>query len=157
MKQTLTTAMMTSISEVLETMFFMSLECETDQTLDTYLGATQGNLPCCRIEYSGKVSGFFLLFMPEKLLFDMTSGFMGLEEDQVTEQHLEGTIKESLNMIAGSTFTNLDNQAVFKLGIPERIDPQAVNPGETSAGSDGVFIRIHTMDGDAGLYLLYQS
>jgi hypothetical protein len=149
--------MMTSISEVLETMFFMSLEYETDQPLDTFLGSAQGQLMRCQIDYSGKVSGYFELFMPDKVLFDMTGSFMGLENDQVNAPHLEGTLKESLNMIAGSTFTHFDSQAVFKLGIPEIIDPEVNKKSALSPGQERIFIRIKTTDGDAGMDMVYQS
>jgi CheY-specific phosphatase CheX len=157
MKQALTTAMMTSISEVLETMFFMSLECTVDQTRDSFLSAAPSELSCCRIQYDGKVSGHFEFFMPESILAEMTSGFMGLEEDQINAQQLEGTLQEALNMIAGSTFTNFDNQAVFQLGIPETADLDTIHQSGMSSDQENIFILVNTMDGDIGLNLVYQS
>ncbi len=70
MKTALKTAMTASISNVLETMFFMSLEFN-DQTI-----LEAGDIPgedktiSCRIGFKGKFSGYFILLVPEKLLFE---------------------------------------------------------------------------------------
>ncbi|MEE8553135.1 MAG: hypothetical protein V3S72_07525, partial [Desulfobacterales bacterium] len=54
------------------------------------------------------------------------------------------TSKEVINMIAGSTFANLDDQAVFDLNIPENIlFEQAVH---FSGTEDDIFLQIITPD-----------
>ncbi|RJP75929.1 MAG: chemotaxis protein CheX [Desulfobacteraceae bacterium] len=125
--QSLKTAMMTSISEVLETMFFMSLDFDIHATLENSDIMHNDLSMACRLNFTGPFSGCLLIIVPKDLLAHMTESFMGLEQDKITAQHREGTIKELANMIAGNTFSTLNNQIEFKLAIPELIDTRTVS------------------------------
>jgi CheY-specific phosphatase CheX len=156
MKEVLKTAMTTSISEVLETMFFMTIEpvnVEDNTQLHTDDGGEKRYVS--RIDFSGPLSGFFLLSIPKRILSTMTEFFMGMESEEVTETHLSGTISEAINMIAGNTFSKLDDQAVFNLEIPELLGSEALTDPEGKSGKEVIMVRIDTPDGHLGLQAFY--
>jgi len=149
--------MTTSISEVLETMFFMTIEAteDTEWTDLTDSTAYGENLFASKIDFKGPLSGTFFLMVPERILSGMTEMFMGLEEREVTETHLSGTILEAINIIAGNTFSKLDDQTVFNLEIPESVEAGSLSSIAQSAGKEIIFFRIETPGGNLGLLLLY--
>ena len=119
MKKALKAAMMASISEVLETMFFMSLEFDPQITKR---GATKLNSEknlACQIGFHGEFSGYFALLVPESLLLELTKNFIGQDQTAITEAHLQGTIREMLNMLAGNTLSKFNKSKEFKLDFPE--------------------------------------
>ena len=85
----------------------------------------------------------------------MTEMFMGLEADGVTDTHLLGTISEAINMIAGNTFSRLDDQAVYNLEIPELVDVGSLLKHSAHPDKNNIFIRIKTPGGHLGLQLSY--
>jgi CheY-specific phosphatase CheX len=140
-------AMMASISEVLETMFFMSLDFDAQKTLKN-IDIIQNEITmACRLDFTGPFSGCFLLIIPEKLLAEMSQNFMGLEQVEIKQQHLEGTIKELTNMIAGNTFSTLNDQIEFNLSIPELIDIQTLSSKYMANSEKGVEIITETTSG----------
>lgn len=151
MKEALKTAMTTSISEVLETMFFMTIDLNEGAAIDTFLSDPGENPYISKIGFSGKVSGHFLLMIQDETLRNMTEGFMGLDAQAITEAHLVGTIQEAINMIAGNTFSNLDDQAVFELEIPEMTDLATVSANCMDQTPEELFILIETFTGKLGL------
>ena len=120
-------AMMTSISNVLETMFFMSIDFDVPLTKNPDDALRNEAATACRLGFSGPLSGCFFLVIPETLLLDMAVNFMGLEPDEIGAPQLEGTIKELVNMIAGNTFSTLNNQVEFQLALPELINAREVS------------------------------
>ena len=105
-----------SIFEVMETMFFLTLEeRENNEDIDT------GNMKTAAVTFSGSFSGTISLSIPQDLLIVMTENFMGEDMKALSAEHVDGTLKEALNMIAGSALTLLDNTAYMGLGIPEII------------------------------------
>ncbi len=116
--------MTTSISEVLETMFYMALEFEDYESLDSCGILHEENVRVCRLVFSGTFSGHFSIFIPEKVLITMAVDFMGEDKENITREHSDGIIKEVINMVAGNMFAAYDNQVEFQLGIPEIIDTE---------------------------------
>jgi CheY-specific phosphatase CheX len=157
MKEALKTAMRTSISEVLETMFFMTFDLKENATADVLLQNPEAPLFISRIEFSGKFAGFFLFVVPENILRIMTMTFMGLDSDEITETHLNGTVQEAINMIAGNTFSNFDDQAVFDLNIPKLIDIKTAAMSCPEKTPEGHFFLIETYDGKLGLKVCFGS
>ncbi len=156
MKEALKTAMTTSISEVLETMFFMTIDISDDAELSSFVTTTTtNNLTVSNITFSGPLSGNFQLMIPENILKGMTQTFMSVTEEDVTETHLSGTASEAINMVAGNTFSILDDQAVFDLGIPEILETGSLPDQETAPGTENIFLGIETPDGNIGLYAVY--
>ncbi len=137
-KKALMRAMKNSISEVLETMFFLPVDFS-----DT-VNAEEIQMSVTKLDFSGPFSGSFVLFIPEELAVSLTANFLGKDKEKVSQDNVIETSKEVINMIAGSTFANLDDQAVFDLNIPENIlFEQAVHfPGT----EDDIFVQIITLD-----------
>ena len=153
-RELLKKTMRTSISEVLEKMFFLPLdfsEAETPGELWEDPGAA--DLMVVRMSFSGPFSGSLIFLIPRKLGVDMTADFMGIERDAVPAEHVEQTAKEILNMIAGSTFGRLDDQAVFELGIPETT-PAETALRELSSRGAYLFHGVDTLESRIGLALL---
>ena len=121
MKTQLMKAMKTSISEVMETMFFLPVEFAQTAALSA-AGLDAQDTMACRLAFSGDVSGQVILAAPESLVREMAENFMGEPRDQFTREHLTGTLKEMLNMVCGNALRHTQASTPFALGIPEVID-----------------------------------
>lgn len=122
MMKILTMAMTTSISEVMETMFYLPVEFPEESTfIQSGMGKHKPNM-ACRLGFSGDFSGYFILVIPKNLLVDMTENFMGESRENLKEEHLSGTLTETLNMICGNTLSRVDSNVPFELDIPKVID-----------------------------------
>ncbi len=119
MKIQLMTQVTNSIFEVMETMFFLTLE-KTKALPET---PSLDQPKTAAITFSGDFSGTIFLGIPEPLLRTMTENLMGQDIETLTPDHVDGTLKEALNMIAGSALTRVDDEAYMGLGIPEIVSP----------------------------------
>lgn len=117
MKKKLMTQVTNSIFEVLETMFFLTVEQTPIAGGSPAPG--QGDVRACSITFSGHFSGRIFLQIPLELLYTMTENFLGQDRDTLTDEHVDGTLKEALNMIAGDALTRIDQDSYMGLGIPE--------------------------------------
>ncbi len=154
MKETLKTAMRTSISEVFETMLFMSLELSDDNKLDAYKPSTT-DLKACKLEFNGKLNGYFELYIPADLLLSTTESFLGEEQKNIAAEHADGTLMEILNMLGGNTFSTLDRETVYDLGIPTITDAQNLMQAEVPGGKDQIVIIIETIEGVMALRCVF--
>ncbi|MBI9089527.1 MAG: chemotaxis protein CheX [Desulfobacterium sp.] len=109
--------MMTSISEVMETMFFLPLEEKEGSNVEEVLGS--GSLHACTISFTGAFTGTMALVAQEPLLLAMTENFMGETRESLGQTDLEETLQEALNMIAGNCFSKVDPDSVVDLGVPQ--------------------------------------
>ncbi len=114
-----------SIFEVMETMFFLTLEELKEDGMDAPLDLD--SFKTSAITFSGDFSGTIFLQVPQSLLETMTENFLGQDVDTLSMDHVDGTLKEALNMVAGSALTRVDNAVYMGLGIPEIVP----SPGET--------------------------
>ncbi len=105
-----------SIFEVMETMFFLTLEKQKQPVPET---PSSDQIKTAAITFSGNFSGTIFLGIPEPLLRTMTENLMGQDIDTLTPDHVDGTLKEALNMIAGSALTRVNKKAYMGLGIPK--------------------------------------
>lgn len=121
MKKKLMTAVMTSISEVMETMFFLPVEFASDATL-AKCGLDKEKTPACQLSFSGDISGRIILLVHESLVAEMAQNFMGESCEHLTDEYLMGTLTEMLNMVCGNALSKIDADIPFELGIPEKID-----------------------------------
>ena len=123
----LITAMKTSISEVMETMFYLPVEFGEESTLSqSGMDKNKPNM-VCQLEFSGDFSGCFTLLIPKDLLSEMTENFMGESRENLEDEHLWGTLTEILNMICGNTLSKLDSKVPFKLDMPKVIDDSKIS------------------------------
>ncbi|MDD9302399.1 MAG: chemotaxis protein CheX [Desulfobacter sp.] len=89
--------------------------------------------------FSGNFSGSIFLSIPPSLLNTMTENFMGQDISTLSEAHVDGTLKEALNMIAGNALTRVDNTSYMGLGIPEILS----DPGQDNTDAS---VTLHTLD-----------
>lgn len=137
MKDLLIAAMKTSISEVLETMFFCPLEFEGPPT-------GQAEVPdaplAARLAFTGPLAGVMQLQLSRGLALSLTADFLGVDREAVDDLRIAETVKEMLNMFAGNTFSRFDAGAVFDLGFPAMVGadaPRLATPAENRLAVTG--------------------
>ena len=143
-KQALIQAMKRSISEVLETMFYLPVEFSDTAEAGDLLYSEIDRMSAIRLNFSGPFSGAFVLFVTEEFVTALAANFLGNDKDNISSQNVTETSKEIINMIAGNTFAVLDDQAVFNLGFPETI---LLDEALHSSGcADEIIVRSDIMD-----------
>jgi CheY-specific phosphatase CheX len=153
-KSVLTQAMKASISEVLEQMFFLPIDfiapekaCADPESDETSIIAKLG--------FSGLPAGTFLLRIPLALAQSVSADFLGTEPKDLSDDQVTGTVLEMVNMLAGSTLSNYDHQALFDLQIPELITTHDMR-ALTEEVPDQIMIRIQTPDDRMTFQLIIQ-
>lgn len=126
MKKILMTAMTTSISEVMETMFFLPVEIGSKIFFEES-GIEKNQSIACQLTFSGDTSGKLITVAPSDLAAEMAENFMGEAKEQLTQEHLTGTLTEMLNMVCGNTLSQVKPKVPYKLGIPELISFSDLN------------------------------
>ncbi len=143
-----------SISEVLEKMFFLPLDAsEAGAWSELWEDPAAAELIAVSLAFSGPFSGHFLFLIPRGLGTTLTSDFMGIKKETVAPEQVEETAKEILNMVAGTTFSTLDQEAVFQLRIPEIISNQSVFAAPSEPDRE-LFLGVQTLNGLMGLLLV---
>lgn len=140
-KDALKTAMMTSISDVLETMFFMPLDFVTDGS-DTPAAMTGGI--AATLTFNGPDKGFFALSLPESMARDICADFLGIDGQRVGLKDMTGTVQEMINMLAGNTLSLYDADVVFDLGVPESTAPETI-AWEGSGIGEAIRLTVQTL------------
>ena len=154
--EALTTAMKRSISEVLETMFFLPLDFSDTVTPEELWHSGTDDIVVSKLNFSGPFSGYFLFFFPKGLALSLTAGFLGKNEEMISQDHLTATIREIINMIAGNTFSIFNDQAVFNLGIPESVHIDEVKRDGSNSPQE-IFIAVNTLDNCLALKIVKES
>lgn len=117
----MTTAMKNSISSVLETMFFLSLDFSDDADIHELWDTEKDPIIAAKLSFSGPLSGYAVFCIPKKSALSITADFMGKDEQEISDDQINGTVKEIINMIIGNTFSMYDPDVVFDLGVPELV------------------------------------
>ena len=117
----MTTAMKNSISSVLETMFFLSLDFSDDIDILELWDTGKDPVIAAKLSFSGPLSGYAVFCIPKKSALSITADFMGKDEQEISDDQINETIKEIINMIIGNTFSMYDPDVVFDLGVPELV------------------------------------
>ncbi|RZB38363.1 MAG: hypothetical protein SRB2_00111 [Desulfobacteraceae bacterium Eth-SRB2] len=117
----LTTAMKNSISDVLETMFFLSLDYPDDVDIHELWSREKDPIITAKLNFSGPLSGYAVFCIPKKLALSITADFLGKDKADIYDDQINGTVKEIINMIIGNAFSMYDPEAVFDLGVPELV------------------------------------
>jgi CheY-specific phosphatase CheX len=143
-KKNLLRAMKSSISEVLETMFFLPIDRTETVEAEEFNTALDTNVELVEVKFSGVFSGSFLLLIPDELALFLTASFLGSVEENVLPAHVGETKKEIVNMIAGNTFAHFNDQLVFDLGIPEVV--AAGDFRKRPVSGEEVIYQSHTME-----------
>ena len=155
MKQMMTTNLKQAISNVLELMFFVSVQIMDDEGLSgeapldgqACIGAT--------LAFSGPLSGSYYLLIPQAMAREITANFLGLEADEISGDQEQDTVKEALNMIGGHMFSLTEEPDNFKLGIPAIIPPQEADSGAYSGDKENtIFFEAGPYRMSAGIELV---
>jgi CheY-specific phosphatase CheX len=147
----LTSAMKNSISNVLETMFFLPVDFDDSVSKEKLWDMDKDKILAAKLDFNGPLSGHCIFYIPEKLARSVSADFMGKEEQKISGDQAKATLKEMANMITGNTFSLYDPEAVFDLGIPEMLGSD--NFHKDSSGSEKcIFIAADTL----GDYLAFQ-
>jgi CheY-specific phosphatase CheX len=118
----MTTAMKNSISEILETMFFLSLDFfHNDADILDQWTTGKDQILAAKLNFSGPLSGYAIFCIPQKSALSITANFMGKDEEEISDDQINGTVKEIINMTIGNTFSRYDPGVVFNLGVPELV------------------------------------
>lgn len=126
MKRVLMKAMTNSISEVMETMFFMPVEIGRETTLSDS-GIDLDTALACRLTFTGDTCGNMDIISPEPLVAELTSNFLGENKSDLTWEQQFGTLSEMLNMVCGNALKKVKCTSPYTLGIPEKITGSDLN------------------------------
>ncbi len=148
-KPKMTHAMMASISEVLEQMFFLPIDVVDDHNGDNAKTIDAHPSIVASIAFDGPAAGNFVLHIPSTLAASITADFLGTDSSELTDDQITGTVKEMLNMLAGNSLSTYDAQASFNLKIPELITPSV----STQEKESNIEIGIETMDSRMTLHM----
>ena len=144
MKKILMTAIMISISEVMETMFFLPVEFDTDSSL-CQSGMNKDDF-ACRLSFTGDSSGHLTIVAPKRLVAEMAENFMGEARGLLTDELLSGTLAEMLNMVCGNALSKTDSKIPFELGIPQMVQTSKILEKE-------VFTIVETTESKMAVHL----
>lgn len=108
-------------SAVFETMFFLFPEPIDEIPGAGRRGAFAPNGAHIRasITCHGSSSGSFKFFIPRLLAVHITTNFLGVSEQDINEEQILDTAKETVNMVVGSLLGKIDPTGAIKLQIPE--------------------------------------
>ena len=123
---TMKQAMMQSISDVLEQMFFLPVDAHDPHQRYASIDPVQApNRLMVAIDFNGPSSGRFWLTIPLDLAAAMAVDFLGTSSDELSPDHISATAKELINMLAGNTLSAYDPESAFDLDCPEIISAAA--------------------------------
>ncbi|MDY6842553.1 MAG: chemotaxis protein CheX [Thermodesulfobacteriota bacterium] len=151
-KKALITAMKNSISDVLEKMFFLPLDFFEAVGQEELWNRDERDLVTSTLNFHGPFSGHFTFFIPKKLAFFLAANFLGSDEESVSQDQATETMKEIVNMIAGNTFSNYDDKAIFNLEIPKLVDFSQI--GNKDLNSEEVFIAVKTLESNLAMKMV---
>ena len=150
-EKVLTSAMKNSISNVLETMFFLPVDFDDSISKEKLWDMDKDKILAAKLNFDGPLSGHCIFYIPEKLARSVSADFMGKEEKNISRDQAKATLKEMANMITGNTFSLYDPDAVFDLGIPEMLGHENFH-NDLSDSEKRIFIAIDTL----GNHLAFQ-
>lgn len=106
-------------SEVFETMFYLFIEPQDDEDIYNLRSQWQGPGVLAQVTLQGPQTFTLGLALPVELCRLMAKNFLGLHEDEVSQESLVDVLKESSNMIAGLLVSHLNNSSAYQLQIPQ--------------------------------------
>jgi chemotaxis protein CheY-P-specific phosphatase CheC len=105
-------------SEVLETMYFTGVLGPAEEP-----DADRDGWVCVRLSFSGPHCGSFGVRAPGEAARTLASNFLGVDEEEISEQQMGEVLCELANIICGATLVRLAGDARFSLTHPE-IQPE---------------------------------
>ncbi|MBU0971888.1 MAG: chemotaxis protein CheX [Proteobacteria bacterium] len=129
-----------SLFKVMETLFFPMPTKQKTAPLPSQARPDPEKMKACRITFSGSFSGTIFLEISVSLLTAMTQNFPERDPGHRSGEHIEGVLKETLNIIAGDALTQMDPDVCTQLGIPEIVSSFCCDDMDETA-------RFETADG----------
>ena len=154
-KSAMMEAMKTSISEVLEQMFYMPIDFIAPGA-DSPDPETGNASIIAKLGFSGSPSGTFMLQVPATLAQSVSADFLGIAPASLSDHQVTGTVLEMVNMLAGSTLSAYDHHALFNLQIPELSSLHDAG-ALTAAIPDRIMLRIQTPESRITFQLVIQE
>lgn len=105
-----------SASEVLETMFFTPLGGDPEA------GAAAFEWVSAELEFHGQPGGRFRVGASRPTARSLAAAFLGMEENEVTEELVGDVVRELANMICGSVLSRLERASTIELLHPELVE-----------------------------------
>lgn len=128
-----------TFSEVFETMFFTFLEPIDEIPGPEAFAADDESYIQADIAYHGPQTGRFSVFLPQRLARNITMNFLGADEEDINQEQVLDTAKETANMAVGSLLGKIDPAGESKLHIPEATVLEQLPVAEIAA-EPGVFL-----------------
>jgi CheY-specific phosphatase CheX len=104
-------SLLTSATDVLESMYFTSVMGASEVPLS-------GEGWAAGLEFKGELSGTFTLRMSMEAARLLAANFFGEEESDMTETAIGDMVGEMANMICGSVLSRMETESHFKLSHP---------------------------------------
>ncbi len=106
-----------SAVEVFGTMYYTPVELLPDlPTQDSW--QVEGQYVKTAISYDGPRRAHLCFYFPRSLAVSVAGGFLGIDEEAVSDQQLIDTMREAANMIVGNFLGQIDPAGECILGIP---------------------------------------
>jgi len=70
------------------------------------------------IGYRGPLAAHLCFYFPRSLAVSIAGGFLGLDEEEISDPQLIDTMREAANMIVGNFLGRIDTEGACTLGIP---------------------------------------
>ncbi len=136
----------TAATDVLETMFFSSVEAavEPASLADGQVDSPVGSLVSpdrigASLDFHGACAGRLALTLDRATAQELASSFFGGISEEGPEADSKSVMAELSNMICGAMLSHLDRKSIFCLD-----SPQALGPGEEASGE---IVRKLCLDG----------
>jgi len=147
-------AMHQAISDVMNKMFFLSLQINEKALALSEWFSGKHPLVGATINFTGPSSGYSYLLIPAEVAREITANFLGVSEKAISEKQEKDTVKEALNMIAGRMFSQFDAKGAFQTGIPELINESGLVAGQLDSFNNGaIFIETEHSHMAAGIVM----
>lgn len=112
--------------DVVETMFFTSI-VEENEPPDP--AASAAGL-ATKVEFRGEPAGAFRVRLLHPVASAMAGVFLSADEEELSDDQINGVMGELTNMIAGAALSRLDPKGKFRLQSPESMTELAVPAGK---------------------------
>jgi CheY-specific phosphatase CheX len=135
------------VSNVFETMFFLTLELQEEGWAE----GMSSSIPSStffrgEIGFHGRQSGRLRLYLPSELAKAMATNFLGLEEGTATESQTQDMVSELCNVVCGNLLSQLDRKTVWDLSLPRTLPISSSEIKKEDEGS-GIMLSFNT-EGD---------
>lgn len=138
-----------SATEVLETMFFSSVEEFQQEFLDSDRGERLG----AYLDFHGACAGRLALSLEKDAARNLATSFFGETFEGTEDEDCSSVMAELTNMVCGAMLSHLDRNSIFCLASPE-----ALGDGEDAEGDivrllqleDGLLRLAFTLDQETG-------